>query len=99
MSIRLALPDLSGAWDWLATAPQAVVLSICLSATGATAAWTWLVADEVHTQATAAAVTAEQIKAANAYSVDLRDDIRRLEAKIDRLIEVARDRRNRENAR
>lgn len=71
-------------WSWLATAPPAVVLSICLTATGALAAWTWLIAGEVRDQHATVAVAAEQARAAS-------ESQHRSEAKIDRLIEVVSD--------
>ena len=79
-------------WRWLSIAPPVVVLSICLSAVGALASWTWLVAGEVREQQTVAAVALEKAESAKitalatAVAVDMR--LTRLEDKIDRLIEA-----------
>jgi hypothetical protein len=66
-------------WKWLGTAPLPVVLTICLTCTGALAGWVWVVAAEVGSQATVVAVAAEQ--AATAQKVAGKSD-----DKLDRLL-------------
>lgn len=89
----MTFPGREAVWQWLVTAPSAVVLSICLTATSALAAWTWAIAAEVKDHQTAVAVATEQARAANIaqQAVDVR--LVRLEVKLDRLLEAVADMR------
>lgn len=87
MTILPAIPD--DLKTWLKAAPLPVVLSICLTTTGAISTWVWAVAGEVREQRAAVAVAAEQGKAAVRSSQNVESRLTRLEDKLDRLVEIA----------
>lgn len=73
---------------WLESAPQRVLTLLSLTAILALGGWVWTIAGESAEQKAAVAVAAVEAQAATAQLADLRSELRRINAKLDRLIEA-----------
>lgn len=73
-------------WKWLKTAPLPVVLTICLSTTGALAGWVWAVADDLANQRAIVAVAAEQARTAKENQAKLETQLSEFDKKIDKVL-------------
>lgn len=73
---------------WLISAPLPVVMSLCLSSFMVLGTYAWSIDSEVKQQKTDIAVAAERAKVAAEKAKDAADTTRRVEDKIDKLIEA-----------
>lgn len=78
----MTLPD--NIQRWLRAAPLPAILALALSALGALASWTWVVASEVQEQKATVAVAAVQAQLAVTTTG-------RIEDKVDKLIDAVND--------
>lgn len=84
----------------IADAPVKVVVSLSLTVLVALGGWVWTIADDVSDQRATAAVAAAEARSANVQIEDVRAELRRINDKLDRLLEAFVDpqvrRRNRD---
>lgn len=95
----MTLPNRDEMWRWLASAPLPVVLSICLTTTGALGSWVWALNSDIGAQKVAVAVAVEQAAAADRHTQSITNRLERIEDKLDQLIDAVAELKAKEKTR